>query len=121
MIFVTYAELRGNPPHMRYLLRRIRQRFPLCPVLVGFWDADDALLGDSAAQEMAGDRFASSLHDAVSKCLDEARKVQQPRSEDDLAAGAATRICQRSGGAVTRTVQDLTLPFRLYDGDAELA
>src|ERR1700735_3875413 len=54
LIFITYAELQGNPPHMRYLLRRIRQRFPLCPVFVGFWDPDEALLGDPAAQEMAG-------------------------------------------------------------------
>jgi predicted PurR-regulated permease PerM len=90
MIFITYAEIRGNPPHMRYLLRRIRQRFPLCRVLVGFWDPDDALLGDPAAQEMAGaTAFASSLHDAVSKCLDEAKKVQQPGREQDLAASAS--------------------------------
>jgi predicted PurR-regulated permease PerM len=89
LIFITYAELVGNPPHMRYLLRRIRQRFPLCPVFVGFWDPDDALLGDPAAQEMAGaTAFASSLHDAVSKCLDEAKKVQQQGGEQDLAAGA---------------------------------
>ena len=89
LIFVTYAELRGNPPHMRYLLRRIRQRFPLCPVLVGFCDPDDeALLADPAAQEMAGaTAFASSLHDAVSKCLDEAKTVQQPEGEQDLATG----------------------------------
>ena len=87
MIFVTYAELRGNPPHMRYLLRRIRQRFPLCPVLVGFWDPDDALLEDPAAQEPAGaTAFASSLHNAVNKCLDEAKKVQQPGGEQDLIA-----------------------------------
>jgi hypothetical protein len=45
MIFITYAELRGEPPHMRYLLRRIRQRFPLCPVLVGFWDPDEHCSG----------------------------------------------------------------------------
>jgi hypothetical protein len=89
MIFITYAELRGNPPHMRYLLRPIRQRFPLCPVLVGFWDPGDALLGDPAAQEMAGaTAFASSLPDAVSKCLDEAKKVQQPGGEQELTAGA---------------------------------
>ena len=87
MIFVTYAELRGNPPHMRYLLRRIRQRFPLCPVLVGFWDPDDALLEDPAAQELAGaTAFASCLHNAVNKCLDEAKKVQQPGGEQDLIA-----------------------------------
>jgi predicted PurR-regulated permease PerM len=89
LIFITYAELQGNPPHMRYLLRRIRQRFPLCPVLVGFWDPDQALLGDPAAQEMAGaTAFASSLRDAVSKCLDEAKKVQRPGGERDLATGA---------------------------------
>ena len=89
LIFITYAELQGNPPHMRYLLRRIRQRFPLCPVFVGFWDPDEALLGDPAAQEMAGaTAFAISLHDAVSKCLDEAKKVQRPGGERDLATGA---------------------------------
>jgi hypothetical protein len=90
LIFITYAELQGNPPHMRYLLRRIRQRFPLGPIFVGFWDPDDALLGDPAAQEMAGaTAFASSLHDAVSKCLDEAKKVQQQGREQDVAARAS--------------------------------
>ena len=85
MVFIAYAELRGNPPHMRYLLRRIRQRFPLCPVLVGFWEPDDALLVDPAAQEMAGaTAYASSLHDAVSKCLEEAQKVEQPGGEQGL-------------------------------------
>jgi hypothetical protein len=28
--------------------------------------------------------YASSLHDAVSQCLDEAKKVQQPGGEQDL-------------------------------------
>ena len=103
MIFVTYAELRGNPPHMRYLLRRIRQRFPLCPVLVGFWDPDDALLGDAGAQEMAGaTAFASSLHDAVSKCLEEAHKVEQPRSDEDLAAGAPDEVLAQQVDHVAR-------------------
>jgi hypothetical protein len=55
--------------------------------LVGFWDPDDALLEDPAAQELAGaTAFASSLHNAVNKCLDEAKKVQQPGGEQDLIA-----------------------------------
>jgi hypothetical protein len=36
-------------------------------------------------QQLAGaTAFASSLHDAVSKCLDEAKEVQQPRGEQNL-------------------------------------
>jgi predicted PurR-regulated permease PerM len=86
LIFMTYADLSGNPPHMRYLLRRIRQRFPQCPILVGFWEPDDALLEDPAAQEMAGAAsFAGSLHDGVTRCLEEARKVQQPGTGQDRA------------------------------------
>ena len=72
LIFVTYAELRGNPPHMRYLLRPDSTKIPSVP---GFWsdlwDPDEALLGGSgSARNGEATAFASSLHDAVSKCLD---------------------------------------------------
>ncbi len=90
MILVTYAELRGNPPHMRYLLRRVQRRFPSCPVIVGFWDPEDPMLTDPSAQELAGaTSFVSSFNDAVSKCLEEAKKVQQPTAGQDLPAGAS--------------------------------
>jgi hypothetical protein len=93
MVCVIYAELSGSPPHMRYLVRRVRQKLPSCPILVGFWEPDDALLRDSAAQGMAGaTSLASSLHDAVTKCLDEARKAQQPETEDRAASDTATHV-----------------------------
>jgi predicted PurR-regulated permease PerM len=77
MVCVAYAELNGSPPHMRYLLRRVRQRFPLSPILIGFWEPDDPLLEDRSAQGMTGATdFASSLHEAVRKCLEEAHKVE---------------------------------------------
>jgi predicted PurR-regulated permease PerM len=86
MVCIAYAELSGSPSHMRYLLRRVRQKFPSCPVLVGFWDPDDSLLGDPAAQGLAGATLlASSLLDAVTKCLDEAWKVQEPGTGQDRA------------------------------------
>jgi predicted PurR-regulated permease PerM len=79
MVCVTYAELTGNPPHMRYLVRRVRQRFPLCPILIGFWESDDLFPEDRSALGVTGAIvFASSLHEAVQKCLDEAGKVEQP-------------------------------------------
>ncbi len=100
MVCITYAEVIGSPPHMRYLLRRVRQRFPLCPILVGFWEADDALLQDSSVQEMTGaTEVTSSLHEAVRKCLEEAHKVEQPQPEpnqgaDDPAADEAAKVEQ---------------------------
>ena len=79
MICVVYAELDNAPPHMRYLLRRVRQRFPAREILVGFWNPSDPILADAAAQGMAGARLvASSFHEAVTKCLEEARRAQEP-------------------------------------------
>ena len=75
MVCVTYVDIVGSPPHMRYLLRRVRQRLPDCPILVGFWAPSDPFLDDTAAQGMAGGTaFVSSLHDAVRLCLAEAHK-----------------------------------------------
>jgi hypothetical protein len=77
MVCVTYVELIGSPTHMRYLLRRIRQRFPLSPILVGFWEPEDAALADQTAQGTTGrTEVASSLPEAVRKCLEGARRVE---------------------------------------------
>jgi predicted PurR-regulated permease PerM len=102
MVCVTYADLTGSPPHMRYLLRRVRQRFPLCPILVGFWEADDALLQDLSAQEMTGaTEVTTSLHEAVLKCIEEAHKVEQPEAGPnhgtDPAAEVAAKVERGSG------------------------
>jgi predicted PurR-regulated permease PerM len=83
MVCLAYAELDGSPTHMRYLLRRVRQRFPTHPMLVGFWNPSDPILADAAAQGMAGASLAaSSFHDAVAKCLEEASRAQQQSGED---------------------------------------
>jgi hypothetical protein len=77
MVCVTYVELIGSPPHMRYLLRRIQQRFPHSPIVIGFWEPDDAPQGDRSAQGITGRTdVATSLHEAVRKCLEEAHKVE---------------------------------------------
>jgi len=90
MVCLAYAELDGSPTHMRYLLRRLRQRFPAHPILVGFWNPSDPILADSAAQGMAGASLAaSSFHDAVAKCLEEASRAQQSREDQPSGAGDA--------------------------------
>ena len=89
IVCVTYAELIGSPPHMRYLLRRVRQRFPLCPILVGFWEADDTMLQDRSAQELTGaTEVTTSFHEAVLKCMEEAHKVRVAKPEPNHGADA---------------------------------
>ena len=90
MVCLAYAELDGSPTHMRYLLRRVRQRFPTHPILVGFWNPSDPILADAAAQGMAGASLAaSSFHDAVAKCLEEASRAQQSGEDQPSGAGDA--------------------------------
>jgi predicted PurR-regulated permease PerM len=85
LVCVVYLDLRGSQPRMRYLLRRVRQRFAGRLVLVGFWAADDAFVEDASAQAMTGmDRVAVSLRDAVAQCVMLAR---QPASAASTGSG----------------------------------
>ena len=72
MVCISYFEASGSPAHLRYLLRRLRQRLaPDTPILVGLWPAHEAALSDPRVQASIGaDRYAGSLHEAVGACLD---------------------------------------------------
>jgi hypothetical protein len=56
--------------------------------LVGFWNPSDPILADAGAQAMAGaNLLASSFHDAVTKCLEEARRAEKPEKAQDSGTG----------------------------------
>jgi predicted PurR-regulated permease PerM len=76
MVCISYLEISGSPAHLRYLLRRLRQRLPNgTPILVGLWPADDAILSDEAMRKSLGADYAvSSLRAAVIACLEAAAK-----------------------------------------------
>jgi predicted PurR-regulated permease PerM len=74
MVCVSYLAIRGSPSHLRYLVRRLRRRVGDVPVLVGFWQADEAVLNDERLLLAAGaDRYVTSLRDAVNACIDTVR------------------------------------------------
>jgi predicted PurR-regulated permease PerM len=77
MACISYLEISGSPAHLRYLLRRLRQRLPPgTPVLVGLWPSQDAVLSDPQVQASIGaDSYAASLHQAVAVCLDAASRA----------------------------------------------
>ena len=74
MVCLSYLELSGTPSHLRYLLRRLRQRLPRARLLVGLWPTEQAILNDDRLRAAVGANvYTSSLREAVEACLDAAR------------------------------------------------
>jgi predicted PurR-regulated permease PerM len=74
MVCLCYLEIGGTPSHLRYLLRRLRQRLPAARLLVGLWPAEQAILTDDRLCAAVGaDIYTSSLREAVEACLEAAR------------------------------------------------
>jgi predicted PurR-regulated permease PerM len=79
MVCLSYLELGGTPSHLRYMLRRLRQRLPAARLLVGLWPAEQAILTDDRLRAAVGaDIYTSSLREAVEACLEAARAEIQP-------------------------------------------
>ena len=73
MLCISYLHLEGSLSHLRYLIRRLRQRLPGVPVMVGLWPAEAEVLKDDRLRAALGaEYYASSLRDAVEACLDAA-------------------------------------------------
>jgi predicted PurR-regulated permease PerM len=74
LICVSCLEILGQPPHLRYLIRRLRHRLPGVPLIVGLWPADDRTLVDQDLRQMMGaDAYAGSLRDMVIQAVELAR------------------------------------------------
>ncbi|UPG72667.1 hypothetical protein MVG78_00225 [Roseomonas gilardii subsp. gilardii] len=74
MICLSYLDLSGSPAHLRYLLRRLRQKAPGAPVVVGLWDAKDEVLRDAALRGAIGaEHYTTSLAETVTACLETVR------------------------------------------------
>ncbi|HET8995928.1 MAG TPA: AI-2E family transporter, partial [Acetobacteraceae bacterium] len=73
MLCISYLHLEGSLSHLRYLIRRLRQRVPGVPVMVGLWPAEAEILKDDRLRAALGaEYYASSLREAVEGCLDAA-------------------------------------------------
>jgi predicted PurR-regulated permease PerM len=70
MVCISYLDISGTPAHLRYLLRRLRQRIPHAPILVGLWPTEEAILKDEKLRAVVGaDYYVASLREAVVCCL----------------------------------------------------
>jgi predicted PurR-regulated permease PerM len=70
VITVSHLEVGGAPAHLRYLIRRLRQRAPHATLIAGLWAPGDPVLNDPQAQKaLGGDRYVASLRDAIDASL----------------------------------------------------
>jgi predicted PurR-regulated permease PerM len=100
MICISYLDISGNPAHLRYLLRRLRQRAPHACILVGLWPADDAVLRDDDLRAAIGaDYYVTSLREAVAACLEVAHKASERHARNDETDTDEAKPLPRAGAA----------------------
>ena len=93
LVCVTYLELSGTPSHLRYLLRRLRQRLPRnVPVLVGLWPGGEILHDERLRAAVDADYYVSSLQEAVEACLEAAHKASVNDDDEQPPRAAATAV-----------------------------
>ena len=67
---VSYLELAGAPAHLRYLIRRLRQRAPHAALIAGLWFHDDPVMTDAQEQKVVGaDSYVGSMREALDAAL----------------------------------------------------
>jgi predicted PurR-regulated permease PerM len=76
MVCISYLEITGTPAHLRYLIRRLRQKAPDVRILVGLWPAGEAVLAEERVRKAVGaDVYVTSLRDAAGACLAAVRQA----------------------------------------------
>jgi predicted PurR-regulated permease PerM len=103
MVCISYLDIKGNPAHLRYLLRRLRQRLPHAEFLVGLWPAQDPILRDPHLRQTVGaSYYVSTLHEAVEACLAVAQKSAPNQ-------GTKTPTAEASSDNTNRVSSDLQI------------
>jgi hypothetical protein len=93
MICLCYLEVVGTPSHVRFALRRLRQRAPDAILVAGLWAPDDPVPQDSARRATLGaDICAVTLTDVVEVCLREAQAGSETGESADASDPAPRAI-----------------------------
>jgi predicted PurR-regulated permease PerM len=75
MACVSYLNSSGTMAPLRHLLRRLRERLPGVPILVGLWSPGEPVSGVDRQRAVGATHCATSLRDAVTICLETLRSA----------------------------------------------
>ncbi len=65
VIVLSYLDLSGSTSHLRYLVRRLRQRAPGVRIIVGLWPAGDQADDAAGRQAVGADAYVGSIREAL--------------------------------------------------------
>jgi hypothetical protein len=75
-VCIFYLNIDGIPSHLRYLLRRLRQRLPDASIVVGLWPKGGTDQWSKDLQSAIGaDHYAASVREMVDACLASTRTI----------------------------------------------
>lgn len=89
IVCLFYLRIEGIPSHLRYLVKRVRQRLPNAAIVVGLWpQGDTQQWSDDLQTAMGADCYASSMRDMLDMCckIAETVPVEAQQAMDDVAA-----------------------------------
>jgi predicted PurR-regulated permease PerM len=92
IVCLFYLSIDGIPSHLRYLVKRVRQRLPHASIVVGLWPQGQPDTWSEDLQSAIGaDCYATSMRDMLNACCKIAasaplQKKEAERALDDLAA-----------------------------------
>jgi len=70
IVCIFYLNIEGIPSHLRYLVRRVQQRFPDASIVVGLWPRGDTDQWSETLQSAIGaHHYATSVRSMVDACL----------------------------------------------------
>ncbi|WP_159997738.1 AI-2E family transporter [Roseomonas sp. 18066] len=84
MVAICAVQMGGPPSHLRYLVRRLGQRLPGVPVMLGLWTAPESQLDDTMRQSMEVPCLVPSLREAVLAVARIATQGEKVRGEKAL-------------------------------------
>jgi predicted PurR-regulated permease PerM len=75
IVAISYLDPAASPGHLRYLVKRLRQRSPHASVVVGLWPEGGAVATDIGVRTSVGaDGYVGSLHQAVAAIVSALRQ-----------------------------------------------
>jgi predicted PurR-regulated permease PerM len=91
IVCLFYLNIEGIPSHLRYLVRRVRQRLPDASIVVGLWpQGQPEKWSDDLQSAIGADCYATSMQDMLNACCRIAATVpvemEPAQTVDDIAA-----------------------------------